>query len=368
MKIKNNIEPININYNPTKIVGNITKIVNTSSKLISSSNINTAEVETVDIEEISNERVSLPENGGPYDPRNDKYGLFGGNQGSLQYNLEYYIDNEKVRQIISKYYPDFDSEDIELLFSRMNSVGCGYIASINTIFQQYLFNNEIDFYNRFGFPPYNLVKDQTTGKVYKDFNYEFLFLDFFLYCAKEIEDYETIEEVYGNQADIISGDLAISSDETSIEGMNGILSPYNILTTLKRYLADKGVDTTVTSWVDTWVRLKVKYGITEDVSRLDKVVLVIKESLKEGKQVMVVDENFNLYYPEDIDGNGLFDDIAYSDVGAHALSVVDITDSNQLIVSSWGKEYIIDISDIVQASVTTIEYNDFSSDYESFVK
>ena len=129
--------------------------------------------------------------------------------------------------------------------------------------------------------------------------------------------------------------------------------------------------------------LKIPYGgcgVLSSSIAMDKIytkIIFDKIGINQAKYMDIrkyndkyiyVDENFNLYYPEDIDGNGLFDDIAYSDVGAHALSVVDITDSNQLIVSSWGKEYIIDISDIVQASVTTIEYNDFSSDYESFVK
>lgn len=356
-QIKSNINKIDIKCdNLSSPSTNINHIKTATNNIIGvSTNLNN---EIIDF--ISNIEVNIPENGGIFDPDNDERNLFGGDQGALIQNIEEFINDAKVREIISKYYPDYTDEDLELLFSRMSSVGCGYIASINTLFQEYLFHNEIDFYNRFAFPPYDLALDETTGKVYKDFNYEYLFLDFFLYYAKNKEGFNTIEEVYGNQEDIISGDLAVNGDDTPVEGMNGAISIYNMLNTFQEYLEEKGIDVTVTSWLDIWYALKSKNEYASDISKFDKVVAVIRESLKEGKQIVVSDSHFNLYYPYDKDGNGLLDDIAYSDVGGHALTVVGITDSNQLIVSSWGHEYVIDITDCLITSVTIIEYNNFS--------
>ena len=93
-----------------------------------------ADVENISLEELGNIEVSIPNNDGPYNPSNDYWGLFGGYQGSLASNIEKFINDEKVHQIISRYYPKFDSEDMELLFYRMKYIGCGCVAAINTIF------------------------------------------------------------------------------------------------------------------------------------------------------------------------------------------------------------------------------------------
>ena len=54
---------------------------------------------------------------------------------------------------------------MELLFYRMNSIGCGYIAAINTILRAYEASghDELDFYARFGFPSYDLRSNQVSG-------------------------------------------------------------------------------------------------------------------------------------------------------------------------------------------------------------
>ena len=67
----------------------------------------------------------------------------------------------------------------------------------------------------------------------------------------------------------------------------------------------------------------------------------IREAISEGKKVGIDIEDFTMYYPEDIDGNGKLDDVARDDVGQHAMIVTGVTDDGALIVSSWGKEYIV---------------------------
>lgn len=41
----------------------------------------------------------------------------------------------------------------------------------------------------------------------------------------------------------------------------------------------------------------------------------IKEITAEGKQVVISAQNFTLYYPEDVDGNGKYDDVYDFNIG-----------------------------------------------------
>lgn len=98
----------------------------------------------------------------------------------------------------------------------MNYVGCGYVEAINTIFNEYLFYDEIDFQERFGFPMYKLGFE--NGKSIKIFNTDYLFLDFFLYYAKNEEGFNLIEEVYGNVQDDIEHNNGEITDVALQEG------------------------------------------------------------------------------------------------------------------------------------------------------
>ena len=69
---------------------------------------------------------------------------------------------------------------------------------------------------------------------------------------------------------------------------------------------------------------------------------IILNLLEDGKQIMVAEDAFDLYYVYDKNMNGELDDLSCEDVGAHAMSVVGVTEDNRLIVSSWGNAYILD--------------------------
>ena len=85
----------------------------------------------------------------------------------------------------------------------------------------------------------------------------------------------------------------------------------------------------------------------------------IKEMLMEGKKLIISSSYFNLYYPEDKDGNGKYDDVAYEDVGAHAMSIVGITSDDKLIVSSWGNEYVFDVENGDSIRIEIYDYSGF---------
>ena len=102
-QIKSNINKIDIKCdNLSSPSTNINHIKNATNNITGvSTNLNN---EIIDF--ISNIEVNIPENGGIFDPDNDERNLFGGDQGALIQNIEEFINDAKVREIISKYYPD----------------------------------------------------------------------------------------------------------------------------------------------------------------------------------------------------------------------------------------------------------------------
>lgn len=75
------------------------------------------------------------------------------------------------------------------------------------------------------------------------YNYELLFLDFFLYCSYYENNYITIEEAYGNveeEMEVHSGDSTLSDEEFSRTGMSGT-SMSKLPKMFEDYMASKGV-------------------------------------------------------------------------------------------------------------------------------
>lgn len=295
--------------------------------------------------------------------------------------MDYWMKDAKVIEIIHKYYPEATSEDIELLFFRMSNVGCSYIATINTIVSEYNnFKSEAEFREKFGFNLYELVKDE-NGKLTKRFNYEYLFLDYYLSVAKNQEGYNTIEEANGNASEQYAlysegGDGALSETEFNITGMGGGQEVFAIsdkplvdyaIREIK-YLKEKGIEANVYGQGEYKVEPGTKahqklLDTYEDGSQIKNYYIdnpvpftllisafdrdVIEEIIKSGGQIVVSSTNFPLYYSEDINGNGELDDLMCGSVSGHAMTVTGLTSNpDKIIVSSWGQEYIMDISDI----------------------
>lgn len=309
-----------------------------------------------------NKKMFLPQNGLLFDEKNIKYGQFGGNQGSLYENLEEFMRSDMVSRIMTKHLGDnYSVFDKELLFYRMNSVGCGYIAAINIIMEEYLSkHNEIEFYETFGFPPYTLGTDPDTGKLYKDFNYEYLFLDFFLYYGINERNFTTLEEMIGNAEEERewkkgrARDAALDDAEFDKTGMEG--THVDIVGKLiEKYLEEKGIGL-ITGKIKAkqgsliWERIRetlpVDMEITQDLALTSDLLdaEIIQEILNDGNRMNISLSDFSLFYPYDKDGNGILDDVYNSDVGPHAMTVIGTTEDGKIIVSSWGKPYLIDLN------------------------
>ena len=224
------------------------------------------------------------------------------------------------------------------------------------------------------------------------YNYELLFLDFFLYCSYYENDYITIEEAYGNveeEMEVHSGDSALSDEEFSRTGMSGT-SMSKLPKMFEDYMASKGIivntagceiyrykDGTVT---DEWPHgEKLSYGSinldinskTYDVYKkkledegykvpegeplsiepIDIDLEIMKALLEDGKKIIVSSHDFDLYNP-------VTDEKKYEDVGGHAMTVLDVdVDNNKILVSSWGKSYELDLNEDDLSGISVYDFD-----------
>ena len=325
---------------------------------------------------------------------------FGGYQGALDMDCDKWLEDKKIREIINNFYPDAKDEDIELLFYKINRTGCGYVAAVNTIFAEYSKDDRYDFKTRFGINPSQTVNNEHG--TYQDYNYEYLVLEFYLYWAKNKGNYNTIDEVLGNineEKKILEKegkeafDAAMDSGVFNYTGMSGT-NPYDLCDVLTSYLADKGIDVTAKKLYHFESKSSNGYWYIYDQQNdeikkymdearngsnsgelyFDKVKNkaytrndIISLINTDDNIIMVDSEKFPLYYPYDIDGNGKLDDIFKDDIGGHVMMVVGTTDDpSKIVVSSWGMELVMDISDIVDINI--INFNDFSKDYAEQIR
>lgn len=375
MKIKSNLISKKIEYTNSKISIVPQKIqeCNVSSNRFIEENVKEAStiknIESINLEQLSDTITLIPRDEGIY---NHEYRLksnFGGNQGALMEDVDIFISDRQVKEIIRKYYSDFTSEDLELLFYRMNTIGCGYVAGINTILQEYSYRSNEDFQARFGFPPGGLFPGE--------YNYEYLFLDFFLYYAKYERGFDSIEEVYGNAEDELkfnNGEIQDRALTESFEskGMGGTYLP-DVARVLQKYLKEKGIEIEIENpkniplqpGTELWKKIKVEIEKKGFKVKEDQILYaqatdaeIIQNILDSHKQIIISADNFDLYYPNDRNLNGKLDDIRATDVGAHAMSLVGISSDGKYIVSSWGKEYLINPEEI--RNIEIYEYKSFS--------
>lgn len=339
MGIKSNINKPEMNFELNKSEPSLKNVSNYFNKVNDIVSKNNHSIETIDLSDsIKNTNETEDESKDKakadiFDPINDHYKQFGGRQGYLLENIEYYINDDTVKKIISSYYPEATEEDIELLFNKMSLMGCSYIAAINSLFQYYLSKDGgiEEFEEKFGYKILEEHEGTITSRSYIEYNYNYAFLDYFLWYAKNEKGFETIEEVYGN----VEEELEVTGNDNEADdlllkktGMRGPTIPevakfYN---TFAKFLSEKDINMTTRHYL----KFDELFGYS------------VKDCLEEGNSMIIGADGFNLYLPYDEDNNGKLDDIAYEDVGAHAMSIVDVADDGRYIVSSWGEQYIYD--------------------------
>ena len=364
MKIKSDISKTNINFNNVlkKVSTTTSKITNyvTNQQVTFNSDNKSSNVETIELSDSIDIRDT-------FNAEN-----YGGNQSNLKNNVDYYLLNPDVWKIVYKYYPDATEEDLELLFNRMSFIGCGYVACVNIIVNYYANkeNGEEEFEKKFGFP---LKKDTLFG-LENNYNYDLLFLDFFLYWSHDALRYKTIEDVYGNveeEMKIRDNDAALDDENFDRTGMGGT-TPGDRLYVFSNYMAEHGISITAAggniinngnhTTGDTITPVVIKPGdkaydvfinnhslTMVNVLKNGNIELgveditndVMKALIEDGKYIVVSAKDFDLE-PLNIIG-GIANDIPKEDIGPHAMRVVDVW-GDKLVVSSWGNLYTLDTS------------------------
>lgn len=95
-------------------------------------------------------------------PAFDDVGAYGGNQSNPV------TQSDELADLVKKYHPEFTEDEIVDYLTKLESEGCGYVALINTIFQQFT-GREEDFEKTFGFPMYGKDGDLNYNAMVTDF-------------------------------------------------------------------------------------------------------------------------------------------------------------------------------------------------------
>ncbi len=211
----------------------------------------------------------------------DSDGSYGGNQGNME---NHYFENwREYLDYLHEYFPDMTKEQGYAYLQRLNSVGCGYVAIVNTLFMAYE-GREAQFEKDFGYPMY---KDG-------DLNFDRLLLD--VYATTDIAD------INDRKDGLPKGTRQESRDQI-----------------LQNFLQEKNASVKASSEFDANVTPQNFKSISEN-----------------GGKVVISLHDDNIYNK---DGK-------HHIKGGHAMTVTGVTDDGKFIVSSWGDIFYIDSAEL----------------------
>lgn len=269
---------------------------------------------------LRNDYISLMDKSGIYSYNNYPIHKYGGNQGDFAadndddtvYEL---LQNDYIVSKLKKIYPDATMEDYEAYLSKINNVGCGYVALANCIFKSFE-NIPTEFEKRFGYPMY--YTDESGNKI---MNYENLIFDYFTYVWADGSGYSIDQIVNGPQTseNVPNYNGRAQIDE---EGAHGT-SP-NMLKVFSEFMEKN-------------YNLKVDIDYKDGIAN-DELVEKVKAIKQKNDMPIIWADGYNLSC---LNGNNYL-----YDGGSHAMCATNVTPDNEIIVSTWGDPYIIDVSDV----------------------
>lgn len=249
---------------------------------------------------------------------------YGGNQSSTRILIEKMnkgialngVEQAKVRDIqsiIEKTYPDANNTEILKIVESYETSGCCYLAIANALctYMGSVENGNQIFKNEFG---YDLYYVDNNGQ--KSYNVETVALDI---CLERYKNMNLNELTNGG----LQGITAIDFDSV-----------------VNNYFASKKVK--VTAGVDTKLEDKAKF--------LNTSTLQGNSSFK-----IIMASNFDLVYLKGQNSSSSNDGALASakvsgskteNIGSHAMLVTDIDGDNNVLVSSWSKQYIFDFESL----------------------
>lgn len=323
--------------------------------LVDNSNENNAIYQRYDIDTNEYRKITI------FDKENTFLHQYGANQGDFR-SAHFYslIKNPIVLDEMKRMFPleEFETREEATLFYRyyfdiIAKEGCGFAVAANYVFRMFE-GKEKEFYNKFGYPMYNVSYD------YVDFNYEVFMLKFFNYyiesnnmlnaiksstmrkvCKFIIEDYNKQKKKHRKSFDEFKH--FTSEEYHKWKEKNDI-----IVEQINKYKEK----------INKYSKVEETYGIPLDVrfGNLDKYLakhgIKIKCKIKSLDNLniddIIISDDYILY-----DKNqGINEDRGMHMEGLHYLYVSDITIDGEIIVSSWGEKYTFtDKDDTVSLSV-----------------
>ena len=282
---------------------------------------------------------------------NKKNGTYGADQGDMAHNKKgmwffgfRWFEDEDLFARIRTYdrYKNYSQTEIAKLLDQINDEGCGYVAMVNNIFVEYE-GRSAEFEEKFGFPMYD-----ENGKA----NYNDLIIDFYA----STDDRYYINEPKGATAfvnDVILSyldgkegefrakygcDPLINGSQINPQARQRILDEYQNASVIEY----KTSGTTTYSLENRFRHYMDQKGITCSTQTMSgspmPTTAQINTHLDSGKNVNIAVGGFNLY-----NENGTR---AATDVGGHWMTITGTTDDGRYIVSSWGKRYYLNPSEL----------------------
>lgn len=269
----------------------------------------------------------------------------GGDQGYFSSCNAEVVNNPIYFELLKEYFPDATLEDVEAFSYCFTEVGCGYIAAVNEIYK-YFEGMENKFLKTFGYPMYSVNSD---GSLTPNYDYLAFELAASRYQGCSIEDvYGNIQDVVASQNGVIvDGALLDENGNVKLDALFTGTTATDLNVFLDKFCEDHGVEFKIgLNKDDGWG------GIDESLENYSILV-------KNGYKVVLAAMDFDMYYYDSI--NKKVGRIANKDVGAHAMSIIGITNDGKYIVSSWGDEYVCDLENATLTELFALKFGDDSS-------
>ena len=240
---------------------------------------------------------------------------YGSDQGSPRYDTDnYQAFKDLIEKNTGKRFKS--NSDLKKYLSKMNNEGCGYAAMVNTIISQYE-GRPADFKRDFGYDMYDSNGDP---------NFNLLMVD--LYSATDNRNPDgSINKYEDFKWGMILGD-----------GWYCTYDPWTDTT---------GSGTSIEERGQKIAYFLNQHGVSCDVETYQGQKLTVKQYERMINNGLVEHGQVSIRVSGDPvimrDANG---NETYSFSGGHALTVTGTTENGLLRVSSWGKVYYIDPSDM----------------------
>lgn len=274
----------------------------------------------------------------------DKDGLYGGDQGHPIHTK----DPNLIAWI--KTQPGFENmsdPEIEDYLKAMNSHGCGYVGSVNAIFAAYA-GKEEEFEKKYGIPYYDPNHPN-------ELNYDQFFFIFhsetsgYIYTGQDDSksSYQTaIMKAYEDDEAGFKQKYGCDLFETDSNG-NKVMTKKAQAAVAKEYDSlsqnnDK-IETGFTSNTEGTINNRLQgycdaHGDSVKIETLESIdQKELDRRTANGEIIEITAKNFDL---DNMDGTN-YD----KDIGQHRMTVTEVLPDGRYVVSSWGKEYILDPKD-----------------------